>query len=374
MEEKKTILIVDDMEVNRAILCELFQNKYTILEAENGKEALTLINRYRDGLSLILLDIVMPEMDGIEVLRNMGEQRLTDKIPVILITAESSEVTALEGYTIGASDIINKPFNPKIVCRRVDNIVELYDHKRHLEDKLKEQYCMLEMQAQKLKQANAFVIDTLSTVVEFRNCESGSHIRRIRTITRLLLHELGLKYTEYRFPDAQIDMITDAAALHDIGKIAIPDSVLLKPGKLTPEEFEIMKAHTIRGCEILQSLDYVQDEEFYNYCYEICRHHHERWDGNGYPDGLKGNEIAIWAQVVSLADVYEALTSERVYKPPYTHEQAVAMILGGECGAFNPRLLQCFTESAGILKNESCKGIKEKTAGSDSPEAHNSYI
>ena len=350
--KRKTLLIVDDIELNRAILYELFHNKYTILEAENGKEALQLIEAHADELSVVLLDVVMPVMDGIEMLRHFNSQWL-NIIPVILITAENNESTALAGYNLGVADIINKPFNPEIVSRRGENVIELYTHKRNLEEKLQEQYELLERQAEKLKQANTSIIDMLSTVVEFRNGESGFHVRRIRYITKLLLEELGARYDEYHFSDEQIQLITDASALHDIGKIVIPDAVLLKPGKLTPEEYEIIKTHTIRGCEILENLEYVHDPEFFTYCYEICRHHHERWDGRGYPDGLKGNQISIWAQVVALADVYEALTNKRIYKPPYSHEQAVSMILNGECGSFNPRLLSCFLEVAGILKNSS---------------------
>ena len=352
MAKQKTILIVDDVELNRAILCELFQRTYATLEAENGEEALRVIEQHGEDISIVLLDVVMPVMDGIEVLRHLHGNAALERIPVILITAESSESTALKGYNLGVADIVNKPFNPEIVSRRVENVIELYEHKRHLESKLQEQYAALEEQAKKLARTSAFVIDTLSTVVEFRNGESGSHIRRIRQITRVLLEALSEQYEEYRFSDSRINLITDASALHDIGKIAIPDSVLLKPGKLTEQEYEIMKSHTVKGCEILQRLDlgHLQNDEFYQYCYEICRHHHERWDGRGYPDGLQGNEITIWAQVVSLADVYEALTNERVYKPPYTHSSAVSMILNGECGSFNPQLLNCFLQVSGQLE------------------------
>lgn len=360
MGGQRTILVVDDVEVNRAILFELFQNDYAILEAENGKEALKVISQHKEELSVVLLDVVMPVMNGLEVLRHLRDNQQLEQIPVVLITAESDESTVLEGYNMGVSDIINKPFNPDIVRRRVSNVIELYEHKRHLETKLQKQYGILQRQAQKLKQVNTFVIDTLSTVVEFRNCESGSHIRRIRTITKSLLEVLSERYEEYQFSTEDISTISDAAALHDIGKIAIPDSVLLKPGKLTSEEFEIMKTHTLRGCQILESLNYTQDEKFFNYCYEICRHHHERWDGQGYPDGLKGSEIPIWAQVVALADVYEALTSKRVYKPPYTHEQAIQMIMNGECGAFNPQLLRCFMEISEVLRGDAVEETRSK--------------
>lgn len=349
-ESGHIILVVDDIELNRAMLCELFRGRYTLVEAANGREALESVERYGTDIAVILLDVVMPVINGLQVLEAMRQRGWTGMLPVILITAESSDETFLRGYSLGVSDIINKPFNPDIVRRRVENIIELYDHKRRLEDMIQDQLTVLDRQAQKLKQTNNFVIDTLSTVVEFRNGESGYHIERIRTITRILLEALSNRYEEYHFSAETIETIASASAMHDIGKIAIPDSVLLKPGRLTPEEFEIMKTHTIRGCEILQSLNYAQDEEYYNYCYEICRHHHERWDGAGYPDHLHGDQISIWAQVVSLADVYEALISERVYKPPYSHEDAVSMILHGECGAFNPKLLLCFTEVADLLR------------------------
>ena len=348
---EKVILIVDDVELNRAILSELFQKEYGILEAENGQEALELIEKHGENIKVVLLDLVMPVMDGFEVLERLKKSRWFSQIPIILITVENNETTALKGYSSGVSDIINKPFSPEIVHRRVENIIELYDHKRDLETKLQEQYQLLERQAEKLKKANTFVIDTLSTAVEFRNSESGFHIARMRKITEYLLRALS-RHEEYHFSDEEISMISDAAALHDIGKIAIPDAVLLKPGRLTPEEFEVMKTHTTKGCQILESLNYAQDEEYFHYSYEICRHHHERWDGKGYPDGLKGNEIPIWAQVVSLADVYEALTGERVYKPIYSHEQALSMIVNGECGQFNPSLLSCFLEEIdGLLKD-----------------------
>lgn len=358
MSGRRTILVVDDIELNRAILCEMFQAQYAILEASNGQEALDLIEQYEEQITIILLDVVMPVMDGIEVLHRLRSTGRIKKIPVILITAENNESTALEGYTIGVSDIVNKPFNPEIVIRRVENIVELHDHRRNLEERLEEQYETLRRQEEKIKQANNFVIDTLSTVVEFRDNESGSHVRNIRRITKNLLTSLSNQYEEYFYSQERISMIADAAALHDIGKIVIPDAVLLKSGKLTPEEFEIMKTHTVRGCEILEKLGYDKTEDYYRYCYEICRHHHERWDGKGYPDGLAGEDIPLCAQVVSLADVYEALTSKRVYKDAYSEEKAVSMILNGECGCFNPRLLDCFMSVIDSLSEETGEGAE----------------
>ncbi len=349
MNEKKKLLVVDDIELNRLILSDLFSEQFDVIEAENGRIALDYIERYGSDLAIVLLDIVMPVMDGFEVLKAMNESGIIQAVPVILITGENDDEKSLIGYGLGIADLVNKPFNSEIVFRRVNNVVDLYASKKNLEMKLREQKEMLEKQEQKLRQTNQFVIDALSTTVEFRNFESGTHIKRIRVLTRILLENC----TEY-YPlsSEEIAAISSASAMHDIGKIAIADSILLKPGPLTREEFEIMKTHTLRGCEILASLNYMQDEDYYTYCYEICRHHHERWDGKGYPDGLKGDEISIWAQATSLADVYDALTSKRVYKDAYAHDKAVEMIVSGECGTFNPKLLECFLKVKEELKEE----------------------
>ena len=345
MTGKKKLLIVDDVALNRLVLSELFREEYEMLEAENGEQALELIFRHVDDIAVILLDLLMPVMDGFEVLRQLNDSGIIKKVPVIMVTGETDDEKALTGYQLGVSDMIAKPFNPEIVCRRVSNVVDLYAHKNHLEHKLQEQKAILERQEKRLKETNMFLIDALSTTVEFRNFESGEHVKRIRELTKVLLESTK---DEYGLSDQKIEAISNASALHDIGKIAIPDSVLLKPGRLTNEEFDVMKTHTVRGCEILETLNYIPDREYYTYCYEICRHHHERWDGRGYPDGLAGDDISIWAQVAAVADVYDALTSDRVYKKAYPHEKAVQMILDGECGAFNPALLDRFVEVQGI--------------------------
>ena len=368
--EKRQILVVDDVELNRAILAELFQDSYEVLEAENGCQALELLEAHHDDILIVLLDIIMPVMDGFEMLQNMAHRTWKEEIPVVLITSENSDNALLKGYELGVSDIINKPFNPNIVKRRVDNTIELYLHKRHLEALVRQQVETLEKQTLKLNRFNEFIIDTLSTVVEFRSCESGTHIRRVREITRLLLESLSFRYPEYDLPHGAIDKMVSAASMHDIGKIAIPDAVLNKPGRLTAEEFEIMKTHSLKGCELLQSINEGQDEEYYRFCYDICRSHHERWDGSGYPDGLAGNNIPIWAQVVSLADVYDALTSERVYKAAYTHAQAVSMILNGECGVFNPRLLNSFLSVASRLENGEIGPMFRERAAAPAKPSH----
>ncbi len=346
---KRKLLVVDDIQLNRLILRELFDADFDVLEAENGEVAVEYIEKYRDAIAVILLDMMMPVMGGLEVLEWMEQTGMISSIPVVMITGEHDDDKILQGYSMGISDLVNKPFNPDITFRRVNNVIDLYAHKQDLERRLNEQREELEKQAERLKQSNLFVIDALSTTVEFRSIESGEHIKRMRLLTKSLLEALS---SDYGLEDEEIEAISNASALHDIGKIAIPDSILLKPGRLTDEDFEVMKTHTLRGCDILESLNYMQDREYYNYCYEICRHHHEKWDGRGYPDGLKGDEISIWDQVASLADVYDALTSKRVYKDAYTHEEAMKLILDGECGMFNPKLLESILKVEDTIKNQ----------------------
>ena len=332
---RNTLLLVDDMEVNRAILRNLFEQDYNLLEAENGEQALMLINQYQDSIAAALLDVVMPVKDGYQVMKEMSENGLLDKIPVIVITAQDSTESEVRAFDLGASDIIMKPFESHVVKRRVQNVVELNRHKLHLED-------LVEEQAVNLRESKEVLMDALSSVIEHRSIESGQHVLRIRMFTKVILEDVMQSYPEYGLDERKIEIIASAAALHDIGKIAIPDAILNKPGKLTAEEFEIMKTHTEKGCEILAGLDRMHDKEYLSYAYNICRYHHERWDGKGYPDGLKGENIPICAQAVGIADAYDALTTDRVYKKAYTPQKAYNMILNGECGRFSPRLLECF--------------------------------
>lgn len=342
MKKDDTILVVDDMEVNRAVLCSIFENKCNILEAENGRQAMEILEQ-NPAVNVMLLDIVMPEMDGYQVLRRMNDNGMIDKIPVVVITAEISPEIELLAFDLGARDIISKPFEPFIVKRRVENIIELYRHRLHLEELVKDQ-------AYQLKESNEIIVDALSSVIESRSLESGQHIFRIRMFTKILLNEIAKTDNGYDLDDYKIELIASASSMHDIGKIAIPDSILNKPGRLTADEFEIMKTHTTTGCKILKSLDKMSDKEYLLYAYNICRYHHERFDGNGYPDGLKGDNIPICAQAVSVADAYDALTTDRVYKSAYPHEKAMEMILGGECGAFNPKILKCLINVSGRFR------------------------
>lgn len=336
MAKDSTILIVDDIEINRTLLAEIFRDEYTIIEAEDGAEAIDIINS--EDVSAVLLDLIMPGMNGFAVLEEMNRNGKIEVIPVFLITAAESTNLLLEGYNLGAIDVISKPFMPNFLKCRVDNVIELYRHRNELEDIVAEQ-------VEKLNNLNQSMVETMATVIEFRDCESGEHVKRICNLTRILMKQVGRMYPEYRVRKEELDKITLASTLHDVGKISIPDNILLKPGRLTPEEFEIMKGHTVKGCEILEKIPHILDKDVYEYSYDICRHHHERWDGKGYPDGLSGDEISVWAQVVSVVDVYDALTAKRVYKDALSHETAVQMIFDGKCGAFNPKILKAFESS-----------------------------
>lgn len=339
--EKNIILIVDDIKMNRDILRIAFEEKYMILEAENGREALTLIKKYKDCLLAVLLDIIMPEIDGFDVMIEMNHSQLMELIPVFLITMENDPSYLQKGYDLGAVDVITKPFTISFVKRRIENIIELYKHRYSLQEVINQQILQIKKQQQELYDANRSIINTLATAIEFRDCESGNHVNRIRDITCELLNEL-VSHNECRLTPHQIELIGDAAVMHDVGKISISDKILNKPGRLTKEEFEVIKTHTIRGCELLENIEQLKKSDLYEYCYDICRHHHERYDGHGYPDGLKGNEISIWAQVVSIADVYDALVSERVYKKAYSYDEAMIMINNGKCGIFSTLLLKYF--------------------------------
>ena len=340
---KQQILIVDDSEINREILKEILKEDYRILEAANGEECLEQLERSGTGISLVLLDIVMPEMDGFEVLAAMNQNHWIEDIPVIMISSEDSDSYIRRAYEMGVSDYISRPFDAKIVYQRVLNMIKLYAKQRRL-------IHLVTRQIYEKERNNRMMIGILSQIVEFRNGESGLHVIHINLITQLLLEQLVKKTGKYQLSWEDRLLIATASALHDIGKIGIDEKILNKPGKLTKEEFEIMKAHTLIGAQMLDNLDMYRNEKLLKLAYEICRWHHERYDGKGYPDGLVGEEIPISAQVVSLADVYDALVSERVYKKAFSHEKALEMIQNGECGTFNPLLLQCMTEAQDKLK------------------------
>ena len=334
-----TLLIVDDNELNRGILDNIFSPYYSILEAENGRTGLDALLAHQSEICAVLLDVVMPEMDGIQVLRELHSRGIPSQIPIFLITAEASGDTMKEAYQLGVMDVISKPVIPYMVLRRVNSVVELFQARKRLGNVVEQQQSELLRQAQQIIELNMGMIESLSTAIEFRSGESGSHVRRIHDITKFMLQRTPLGTG---MSGENVDLIALAAIMHDVGKIAIPDAILNKPGKLTAEEFEVMKTHTVQGALLLEKIPQMRTHAAYQYAYDIARHHHERWDGRGYPDGLKGDEITIWSQIVSLADVYDALTSKRVYKDAFSCEEAVRMIRDGACGTFNPYLLECF--------------------------------
>ena len=342
---KYRILIVDDSEMNREILSEILNEEYDILEADSGETCIDMLRKYETGISLVLLDIVMPGMDGFGVLNYMNRHHYLEDIPVIMISSEDSTETVRRAYEMGVSDYINRPFDAGVVHRRVYNTIKLYAKQRRL-------ITLITNQVYEKEKNNRMMVGILSQIVEFRNGESGSHVLNINVLTGMLLESLVQHTDKYNINWSERLLITTASALHDIGKIGIDDKILNKPGKLTDEEFKIMQNHTIIGASILENMGSYQDEELMKVAYQICRWHHERYDGKGYPDGLKGDEIPISAQVVSLADVYDALVSERVYKKAYSHEQAIEMIVNGECGSFNPILLECLLDIQEQIKRK----------------------
>lgn len=350
MQEK--ILIVDDIDLNREMLAVVLGDIYPIEEAADGAQAIDILKEQADDIAVILLDLIMPNVDGYAVLQFMRQEDMLERVPVIVISAESDTAVERQCLELGVSDFIRKPFDRATVRCRVKNIAELYMYKHHLEDKVKTQTENLErqnkllaQQTEQIKESNEKIIDVLGTVVEYRNLESGEHIKRVKGFTRILAEKAAKKYTEYNLTPEKINIIVAASALHDIGKITIKDSVLLKPGRLDKEEFEYMKSHTVKGCDILEQIDGAWDSEYAKVSRDICRYHHERYDGNGYPDGLSGEEIPISAQLVSVADVYDVLVSERIYKDAIEKDKAYHMILRGECGVFSPKLMECFRES-----------------------------
>lgn len=339
---RKRVLIVDDVELNRFILKGILCADFDVVEAESGKQALDILKKESSNIAIVLLDIIMPEMDGFAVLSAMQKQGYINYIPVIIISTESTAQYVDKAYEMGATDFINKPYNPNVVLHRVLNTIKLFNRQQTLMEIVTEQVY------EKHRYAD-MMINILSTVMEMKNGESGLHILHINTITRILTENLLRMTDKYTFSKSDIQLICVASSLHDIGKIAIPDEIINKPGKLTAEEFAIMKTHSEHGAKMIESLTEYKDERLIKFAYEICLYHHERYDGKGYPVGLKGDEIPIWAQIVSIADVFDALISERVYKAAYSPEKALDMIINGECGLFNPLLIQCLIVSHGEI-------------------------
>lgn len=346
---RNKILIVDDVEINREMLAAILEDEHEILLAEDGRVAMDILKKHHEEIALLMLDLIMPKMDGFEVLKELKDYPWSKSIGIIIISTEDAPETQEECFELGVDDFARRPYNNNLIRRRVSHVISSHQTQEELEQKvakqtetMQKQYRLLLLQAEKLKQNHANLLDVLGTVVEYRNVESGKHIERVKEYTRILAECVMEQFPEYNLTPEKVDIIVAVSPLHDIGKIAIPDAILMKPGRLTDEEFEFMKSHTTKGAEILTSIKNIWDDEYGEIGYEICRHHHERYDGKGYPDGLKGEKIPLSAQIVAVADVYDALVNERVYKRAFSKDEAFQMIMTGECGMFSPEILDCF--------------------------------
>ncbi len=354
---RNKILVVDDSKFNRQVLKNILEEDYEILEAENGKEAFEIIEERMKEIAAVLLDIVMPEVNGVMLLKMLNEKNYLNEFPVLVVTSEQDVSLVAECFDYGISDFIRKPVNTDFVKQRVQKLVDLYSQKNDFKERLerqtftlRNQYKLLQQQADQLKKSNEKMIDVLGTVVEYRNMEERSHLTMVKSFTEILACHMMQDYPEYELTEEKIKVIVSASVLHDVGKVMIPDAILLKPGKLTAEEFEYMKSHSIRGYDIIESIKELWDEDYVECSKEITRSHHEKYDGGGYPDGLKGDAIPISAQLVSVADCYAALISESVYKDAIPLDEAFNMILQGECGVFSYKLLECFRKAKEELK------------------------
>jgi len=348
---RNTVLIIDDDQENLELLKDMFDGEYNVATCNSGKLAIEYLTKHYKNVAIILLDMVMPEIDGMVLLKVLNKKGITKLIPVVMMTEWTSAQNVQECYDNGAVDLINKPLVPAIVKGRVKNLVELSRTRLELETVVKEQTNKIQEQNTELKGYNDRIIEVMSSIVEFRNLESNGHIKRIKEMSRLMAEMIKRLYPDkYNLTDEDVEIIESASALHDIGKIAISDSILLKPGRLSVDEFEVIKSHTTQGCEVLQQIEELQDKKYMSISYNICRHHHERSDGKGYPDNLVGDAIPIEAQIVSIVDAYEALVGERVYRDAFDKEKAFKMITNGECGNFSDDMINAFTKSKLLLE------------------------
>lgn len=346
---KKSVIVIDDVELNRVILGEAFKNDYEVLEAENGSIGLQKIKENHDNIAAVFLDIIMPEMDGFGVLQELNINSLIQKIPVFLITTDATSNVIERAYDYGAVDVIPKPFNTMIIKRRVQNMIEFFEAKRQRDSDIVQIDQMLKMQREDLNHSVGSLIGHICEAIESRAVEDTEHNRSVRQITKILAEQFALDHPEYGLKDEIISAIANASVLHDLGKVFVSEAILAKPQKLTNDEMEIIKAAPKSAVKILSEVQGIP-EPFFTFAKEICRSHMERFDGNGYPEGLKENQIPISAQLAGAAEAYEVLISKRVYKKAYSHEDAIKMIEGGECGAFNPEIVSSLKKAADILK------------------------
>lgn len=345
---KKKIIVIDDVELNRVILAEAFKNDYEILQAENGAVGLKKIRDNIDDIAAIFLDIIMPEMDGFAVLQELNINSLIQRLPVFLITTDATSGVIERAYDYGAVDVIPKPFNTMIIKRRVQNMIEFFEAKRQSDSSIMEIDHVLKMQREDLNNAVGSLIGRICEVIESRSPEDSEHVNRVRQITKALAAQFASDHPEFGLKEEIIDAISNASVLHDLGKIYVRDEILTKPQKLTTQEMEIVKSAPSLGAKLLGKVQGIP-EPFFTFAKEICRSHMERFDGKGYPDGLKGNQIPISAQIAGIAEAYDVLVSSHVYKKAYSHSEALKMIQNDECGAFNPEVFSCLKKIAGKL-------------------------
>lgn len=337
VHRRQSVLIVDDSELNRKMLGQMLGSRFDIAEAASGEACLQLLEQNATGISIVLLDIHMPGIDGFTVLEEMNQKNLLEQIPVIMISSEDTVDAVRRAFDLGASDYISRPFDAKVVYQRIINTIQLYAKQRRLS-------AMAADLAFEKERASRMMIGILSQVVEKRNGESRDHVQRVAQLTSMLLAGLAQKTDRYPLTREMRRTIATAAALHDIGKMEICEDLLHKEGPLTEAERRTLQSHTLLGAQMLEEQPECRDDAFARTAYNICRWHHERYDGGGYPDGLQGEQIPIEAQVVGLADVYERLVSRPVDGHARTHSEVVQMICTGVCGAFNPLLLDCLQD------------------------------
>ena len=344
MGNHRIAVVADDVELNRELLHDILEDEFVILEAENGLQVMDIIRKREQQISVLLLDLVMPEMNGFQVLEHLRAENLMNAFPVLIISGESELTVEERCLGLGVTDFIHKPFAPSLVRHRIRNAVTMFASRDELARQVAEKTAELQERNRQLARSNEDTIELMGDVVEARSLESGTHVRRVKGFTRILGEYLLHNHPELELSQELVDSWTTASAMHDLGKIMVPDQILLKPGRFTPEEFAEMKRHTLYGCTMLENSRRLWEDAYYRLCWDICRYHHEKYDGNGYPEGLSGDQIPLVAQVVSVADCFDALTTERVYKRAFTPEEAFQMILGGACGAFSPLMLDALRE------------------------------
>lgn len=355
----QVIIIIDEIGDNYNHLYKVLQKNYTVKRACDFEEFFSEFKRSKEDTVLIIINLDLLNTSEAEDLKTLKSTGALGKLSIVTINENSSNESEKLAYALGASDTIKKPFNiDYIIMKKINILVDMFNYQSDLQKILKIQAKKIYQQASKLieqnnmlNKINTNLMESISSVVEWRDWETGKHVKRIRCFTNSLLNNVSRTLPKYTMSPQDIEIISMASTTHDLGKIAIPDSILLKPGKLTKDEFEVMKTHTTKGFEMIGSFNDIDVNNYLLYCKDICLYHHEKYDGKGYPNGLCGEEIPIWAQVVSVADCYDALVSNRPYKRPFTTKEAAKMIFDGECGAFSQEVLECFRNTLPEFEN-----------------------